>query len=159
MVINGGPKLANIDLDRVSHGYGDRQDDIKSRLEALQGIWAMIVDAGEDSLRWRDVIGGRRKRDQDDDDIERLSRSTRRTTRSQGGGRGDAAGGKSTQLRQQQQSQKAPPAKGARKRTGGLNEPALTETAVDQHNRKRRKGFFSQLPAKIMQWKKKLFQH
>ena len=55
MVINGGPKLSDKDLGEVAAHYcrlSGSQDDIKSRLEALQEIWDVIQGARGDSEKW-----------------------------------------------------------------------------------------------------------
>src|SRR6266849_9551246 len=89
-VINGGPKLADIDLDAISLSY-HRQDNetqiaTKERLALLSSIWGLFMGAKDLAKEWENENRRKklkRKRDQDDDDVARpLQRQrTDRTTR------------------------------------------------------------------------------
>ncbi|KAF8503723.1 hypothetical protein F5888DRAFT_1800012 [Russula emetica] len=86
-VINGGPKLADLDLDAISlmyHRQGSKETQIttKERLTLLCSIWGLFMGVKDLAKEWEnEKRGKKRKRDQDDDDIGRLSQRTDRTTR------------------------------------------------------------------------------
>jgi hypothetical protein len=84
-VINGGPKLANLDLDAISLTYHRQESNtqIKERLTLLSDIWKLITDAKELAKEWeRENCGKKRKRSRDDDDGDASSQRTGRTRRS-----------------------------------------------------------------------------
>ena len=87
-VINGGPKLAGLDLEAVSltyHGENGNETDIaatRERLTLLRSIWGLITGAKEAAEKWENESRvKKRKHDQDGDDVlDTYSQTTRRTT-------------------------------------------------------------------------------
>jgi hypothetical protein len=86
VAINGGPKLAAVDLDAVTLDYCESSDSraaLKRRLELLCEIWESLQNAKDDAKKWEESKKGKRKWEQDDEDVERYTQSSQRTTRSQ----------------------------------------------------------------------------
>jgi hypothetical protein len=84
-VINGGPKLAGLDLDAISSMYHQQESNetqiaIKERLTLLCSIWGLFVGVKDLAKEWENERRGKkRKKDQDDNDIG-LSQRTDHTT-------------------------------------------------------------------------------
>ena len=75
-VINGGPKLAGLDLEAVSltyHGENSSKTDLAAtteRLTLLNRIWSLITGVEEAAEKWEDESRGKkRKRHPDDDNV------------------------------------------------------------------------------------------
>jgi hypothetical protein len=87
-VINGGPKLADLDLDAISLTYhrqesNETQIATKERLTLMRSIWGLIMGAKDLAKEWENENRGKNtKRDQDDGDIGRLSKRSDRIRRS-----------------------------------------------------------------------------
>ena len=85
-VINGGSKLANLDLDAISSSLCHRQGSgeilaTKERLILLSSIWDLIMSAKGLAKEWETENRGEKSpRDQDGDDMVRLSQRIDRTT-------------------------------------------------------------------------------
>jgi hypothetical protein len=87
-VINGGPKLAGLDLDAISLTYHRRESNgtqiaTKERLTLLCSIWGLITGAKDLAKEWENENRGeKRKLGQSDGDIGRLLQRTDCTTHS-----------------------------------------------------------------------------
>jgi hypothetical protein len=63
-VINGGPKLANLDLDAISltyHGQESSETQVatKERLTLLYSIWGLIMSAKDLAKEWENENRGK----------------------------------------------------------------------------------------------------
>ena len=95
--INGGRKLAPLNLDEIARKYGDSEDSrraVKSRLQLLRDVWQVIQGSKEDALRWWRASKGQTKEEAFQGDLERLSQLSGRTTRSQSQRSAEQSGGR-----------------------------------------------------------------
>jgi hypothetical protein len=134
VAINGGPKLANLDLDAVTLDYcesGNSRPALKRRLELLCEIWKTLQNEKDNANKWEVSKRGKRGRDQEDEDIERLTQSTKRTTRSAARASQDPAHDNTKS--QRMSGHTSGPRK--RKAEASLSGTTLTECAVRYHNK------------------------
>ena len=142
-VINGGPKLAHLNLDAIASKYGDSDDSrtaVKSRLQLLCELWQVIWGSKEDALSWWGDLKGLTKGEAFQRDLERLSGLSGRTTRSQ--------------------SQRSAEQSGSRKRKAESHSsgPKLTKRAVFQLN-KQQKTKTGDMHQDIQHWAQSIHTH
>ncbi|KAM6489220.1 hypothetical protein JOM56_015390 [Amanita muscaria] len=141
VAINGGRKLAGVDLDAITLDYcqsSDSRPTLKGRLEVLREIWEILQSAKQDASKWEESKRGKRKRDEDDEDIERLTQSSQRTTRS----KLRASQAPAPQKTANQQTSHRTSTAWKRKAHASLTGTTLTEYAVRHHNKRQKTSRF-----------------